>query len=153
MTVNLGTISVTPNQQAVTAQPQGSGWWGNIWDVVKTTAGEMVKVGSNILLEKVRTNPPVAPMVSAPTSYPAFAPAAQSPEIIYNPNQSPISKFANDLFLSDSPLIKLVSPVIQPAVSEGIREGIVSVANKPPVWVWGILGLIAVVIVMQGVRR
>ncbi len=153
MSADLGIIHITPNQQAVTAQPTGSGFWGNIWDVVKTTATEMIKTGGNILLEKVRDNPPVVPSPSAPVSYPAYVPTKQSPEIVYNPNQSPTSKFATDLFLSETTLSKFLNPVIQPAVSEGIREGIVSVAQKPPVWVWAALGLVGVVILMQGIRR
>ena len=152
MSVNLGTIRITPNQQAVTAQPTGTNFWGNIWDVVKTTAGEMVKTGSNILLQKMQTNPPVTPSVGAPTSYPAFAPTKQSPEVAYDPS-SLISRLATALNLSKSPIIDFVSPVVQPAVSEGIREGIISVANRPPVWVWVGLGLLGVVIVMQGVKR
>jgi len=150
--VDLGTITIVPqDKQATTIQPPSSGWWGNVWDVVKKTAGEIIRTGSNILLQKAQDK--LAVPVSSTAGYPPFAKTSQSPEVVYNPSETPTSKFATDLSLSQSPIIKLLSPVIQPAVSEGIREGIVSVANKPPVWVWGILGLLGVVIVMQGVRR
>ena len=52
MSIDLGTIHITPNQQAVTAQPTGTGFWGNIWDVVKTSATEAVRTGANIVLQK-----------------------------------------------------------------------------------------------------
>ena len=147
----MGTVWSPPNAQVVTAQPASSGWLGNVWDVVKKTAGAVIQTGTNILLQKAQDKfaQPVQPVAG----YPPFAQKQQSPEIVYNPKQTPTSKFATELFMSDSPIIKLLSPVIQPAVSEGIREGIVSVAKKPPVWVWGILGLLGVVIVMQGVKR
>lgn len=151
MSVDLGTIHITPNQQAVTAQPTGSGWLGNVWDIVKTTATEMIKTGGNILLQKAQDK--FAPPVASTAGYPAFAQKSQSPEIIYNPSEEPKSKFATDLYLSTSPIQQFLQPIIQPAVAEGIKEGMISVAQKPPVWVWAVLGVLGVVIVMQGVRR
>ena len=154
MTIDLGTIKIVPkDSQAVTVTPEGSGWLGSIWDIIKSGATEIVKTGTNIILNKVQNNPPVVASAIAPVSYPAFVPQSQSPEIIYNPSQNPTSKFATDLFLSDSPILKIVMPTTQPAVSEGIKEGIASGVSKPPSWVWVALAFLGVIVLTQGVRK
>ena len=175
MTINLGTIRIAPkesgyipqditapqyrvpagalvtNSQGITtAQNPSSGIWGNIWDIVTKGAGEILKTGSNLLLQKAQEK--FSPPVNSTTGYPPFARSAQSPDIVANPAQNPISKYATDLFLEDSSLINFVKPVIQPAVSEGIKEGIISVAQKPPAWALIMIALIGVVVISQSLR-
>lgn len=151
MSVDLGVIKIVPkDKQAVTATATSTGVWGNIWDIVKKTGTAMLQTGGNILLQKAVDK--YAQPVNATPGYPPFARSSQSPDIIANPANTPTSKYATELNMGQSALLDFLKPLIQPAVSEGISQGIKNTASQPPVWVWVALGLLGVMVISKTVR-
>lgn len=132
------TLSDTKAQTGtmITTNPLSSGIQGNIWDILKKGAETVISTGFNVLTEKVND------WVSG-----------NKVETSYVPNAT-VTKQTNPFsILEPSKLMQILNPTVQPAVSEGVKQGIISVAGKPPTWIWFVLAGLGVVILIPKLRR
>lgn len=124
-------FSLSPNQAIITTNPVSSGAQGNIWDVLKKGAQTVIDTGFNVLTSKLND----------------WA-SGKKVETAYATNQTATKSISNP-----SALMQFLNPTIQPAVSDGIKQGIISVAGKPPTWIWFALAGLGVIILLPKLRR
>lgn len=124
-------ILIAPPDYYLTTQARASGAQGNIWDILKKGTETVINTGYNVLTGKIND----------------WA-AGNKVENTYVPNQKATTNFWNP-----SSLMQFLNPTVQPAVSEGVKQGIISVAGKPPAWIWFVLAGLGVVILIPKLRR